>query len=813
MTEDANILPSAMAEPAFTGWVDGCVDGRITGWAREPEGDAPVVVEVLIDGTLCAAGLADVFRQDVRDAGLGNGMCGFAIAVPLESYDTRLLGVSVRVRGGDVLTGGAFSAAAAELNPDRPLPRPLVPSALPIRFDAASGYEGNLDHVGPDVLHGWIKRLNLPSPHPVLEIVENGSVIGTITADMWRKDLEETRQGDGRWGFRCETPIGLCDGKPHVIDVRSVATAASVLPQPIRVCLQATNRLQADAPVRRSEQPVALAARPLRAAPSGVTLSFIVNFYNMQREAGRTLTSLTRPYQRNIGDLNYEVLCIDNGSNPPLDAGWIASFGPEFRLFTPSALHPSPCFALNEAAAASTGAVIAAMIDGAHVLSPGVLREVWDSLEEAPLAPVGLRHWFVGADQRWLSRAGYTRAHEDILFDKIAWPHDGYKLFSISTPMWENPNHWMDDMSESNCLFVPRALWQQVGGFDEAFAEPGAGYANLDLFARVSAASPEPVVTLVGEASFHQFHDGTTTNVGDAEKEKRVQKFENTYIALRKGQFASVQAERLRFRGTLRNRDASNIRQRPLSPAGLGVTTHLRDGQICTQFDQRSADYLSAAYVECGLVEYTKWRGHKIRLAPSDIVVIQELVFEQRPGRIVVVNPQAGLLMLLADVARLCGVPCKIVAVGEPCDVSAVNPIAPVSLCQIISDAHAPETLAAVRRAISTEEKVLVLVQPGVDDFLPTDLIANYGDLVSYRGYMVVLNTVYGQPFLGYSQYWFRKAITQLVQTGRFTVDEARNPHLISTCAMGYLQRTGGVMSAELSDAAIIAATDPTSTF
>ena len=47
-----------------------------------------------------------------------------------------------------------------------------------------------------------------------------------------------------------------------------------------------------------------------------MALTVVVVFYNMRREAARTLHSLSRSYQRHVQDLDYEVLVIDNGSAP-----------------------------------------------------------------------------------------------------------------------------------------------------------------------------------------------------------------------------------------------------------------------------------------------------------------------------------------------------------------------------------------------------------------------------------------------------------------------------------------------------------------
>jgi len=47
-------------------------------------------------------------------------------------------------------------------------------------------------------------------------------------------------------------------------------------------------------------------------------LSIVVIFHNMRREAQRTLHSLSKAYQRNVDDLDYEVIAIDNASERPM---------------------------------------------------------------------------------------------------------------------------------------------------------------------------------------------------------------------------------------------------------------------------------------------------------------------------------------------------------------------------------------------------------------------------------------------------------------------------------------------------------------
>ena len=118
------------------------------------------------------------------------------------------------------------------------------------------------------------------------------------------------------------------------------------------------------------------AARP--AATRDLSLSVLVVFHNMRREAARTLHSLSRAYQRDIEDLDYEVIAIENGSaaDGRLGEDFVRSFGPEFnyldlgdRVVALARARPEPRRWSSHGDAPSR-----VMIDGAHVLTPGVLH-------------------------------------------------------------------------------------------------------------------------------------------------------------------------------------------------------------------------------------------------------------------------------------------------------------------------------------------------------------------------------------------------------------------------------------------------------
>src|SRR5690606_10569615 len=72
-------------------------------------------------------------------------------------------------------------------------------------------------------------------------------------------------------------------------------------------------------------------AGPPLAPPRGwvpTDLTVVVVFYNMKREAARTLHSLSRAYQQGLDDVTYDVVVVDNGSDPDqrLDRKFVRSF-------------------------------------------------------------------------------------------------------------------------------------------------------------------------------------------------------------------------------------------------------------------------------------------------------------------------------------------------------------------------------------------------------------------------------------------------------------------------------------------------------
>lgn len=398
-----------------------------------------------------------------------------------------------------------------------------------------------------------------------------------------------------------------------------------------------------------------------------VDMSIVVVFYNMAREAHRTLQALSRSYQQGVGGITYEVIAIDNGSDPEqrLTADMVESFGPEFRLVDMGDdAQPSPVAALNRGIDESRGNHLGLMIDGAHVVTPGVIRYAMMAMRNHAPAIVATQQFFVGPGQQsQVMDDGYDEVYEDKLFEKIKWPTAGYRLFDIGSFIGERD--WFSGIWESNCLFVPRTLLEQVGGFDESFDEPGGGYANLEIYERLGNAPDVTVCSMLGEGSFHQIHGGTTTNQPDAVgRQQRIDSYAEGYAALRGRDFKGP-GKPLHFVGRLPNQSARRSLPRRLDPEAFA--DQLPRGGM-PDAPSPISDDLVAAFTEAAWHTLpwrsTTWLGHAIDSAPTDLMAYQEIITSVRPDVIIETGASVGgRSLFLASMCDLVGHG-RVIAIG-----------------------------------------------------------------------------------------------------------------------------------------------------
>lgn len=250
-------------------------------------------------------------------------------------------------------------------------------------------------------------------------------------------------------------------------------------------------------------------------SPQKPLLSVVVVAYSMARELKRTLYSLSPKYQRGVNADEYEVIVVDNGSpQPPDPQDWIQRPGWSVQLLCRPPGDVSPCRAVNAGVAQARAEHVCVMVDGARMVSPGLiagLLAIFRADADAFAITLG---WHLGPQPQNISiLQGYNQGVEDRMLRKARWREDGYRLFSISSLALSSAGGWFAPITESNCFALKRHHFQALGGFDERFVAPGGGLVNLDFFRQAIAAKQLRPWVLLGEGSFHQIHGGVATNV------------------------------------------------------------------------------------------------------------------------------------------------------------------------------------------------------------------------------------------------------------------------------------------------------------
>jgi glycosyltransferase involved in cell wall biosynthesis len=243
-------------------------------------------------------------------------------------------------------------------------------------------------------------------------------------------------------------------------------------------------------------------------------LSVVVVCYEMAAQIKNTLRSLLPPYQRGVETSDYEIILIDNGSAKILDDE-TRTISPnlQYIYLPPNKSSPNPASAMNHAVARAGAPLLCLMIDGARMLTPGVLSWGMRLLELAPGAMVEVRGWHLGP--KWQPESvmeGYDHETETRLLEEARWWENGYRLWEIAAPTPQIRLGFSARTAESNCIFMSRDLFSRIGGFDERSRAGGGGLVNLDFFSRAVAAA-DHVFTLLGEGTFHQVHGGAATGL------------------------------------------------------------------------------------------------------------------------------------------------------------------------------------------------------------------------------------------------------------------------------------------------------------
>ena len=266
-------------------------------------------------------------------------------------------------------------------------------------------------------------------------------------------------------------------------------------------------------------------------------LSIVMVVYDMPVQAQNTLISLSTDYQKGVSMDDFEVIVVENESPNLISDQFIESLPRNVHYYKREETQSTPVHAINFGALMAKGDYICLMIDGARMLTPGVVKNILLGHRLAEQSVVSIPGYHLGEKlQQESVSSGYGLETERELIRSIGWPGEGYRLFDIACFSGSSASGFFLPNSESNCISVPRELWHDLGGYDVQFDLRGGGLTNLDFYRRACEYPGIQHVIIPGEGTFHQFHGGVTT--GGEKREVR-----DVYIEASKAQYHDLRGE------------------------------------------------------------------------------------------------------------------------------------------------------------------------------------------------------------------------------------------------------------------------------
>jgi membrane protein involved in D-alanine export len=99
-------------------------------------------------------------------------------------------------------------------------------------------YVGAVERADCDEIAGWAMDKHRPDSPLSVDLYKEKEYVATIVADHFRGDLRDKGYGNGRHGFRMQTPLQFKDGRRHLLSISVTGAKKKITPTPRSVdCL------------------------------------------------------------------------------------------------------------------------------------------------------------------------------------------------------------------------------------------------------------------------------------------------------------------------------------------------------------------------------------------------------------------------------------------------------------------------------------------------------------------------------------------------------------------------------------------------
>lgn len=164
--------------------IDIVAENIISGWVfKTDDVNNHAIIEVRSGDTLLWCTKAENFREDLKEAGFGNGDYGFILIPTADSITHTVTNVSIYIDGVLVQDNIPFSMMSAVKSID------------------FSNYRIHLDYYDTETIKGWVFKGGREQHRAKVEVRSGDTIIASGVAINFRKDLLEANIGDGAYGF------------------------------------------------------------------------------------------------------------------------------------------------------------------------------------------------------------------------------------------------------------------------------------------------------------------------------------------------------------------------------------------------------------------------------------------------------------------------------------------------------------------------------------------------------------------------------------------------------------------------------------
>jgi hypothetical protein len=164
------------------------------------------------DGTQKIATVrANLFRQDLLNAGIGNGQHAFLINLPASLRNGLTHSITIKHSGLD---------------------QPLSLSPRSISCATPVSYDGWVDVADCNSIIGWAADRNRLNTSIIVKIYDGGTLVTSVLASDLRSDVGAYLGDNGRHGFAIPTPTRFKDGLPHTLRVKFESSTTELYGSP-----------------------------------------------------------------------------------------------------------------------------------------------------------------------------------------------------------------------------------------------------------------------------------------------------------------------------------------------------------------------------------------------------------------------------------------------------------------------------------------------------------------------------------------------------------------------------------------------------